>query len=111
MEMYADDYCNAIDSIDLYQRKMLKVGKVHNSFHFHKAKGNISNMLQAKTKSQFEMAQRNITHKYDPHIKAGKAVLLNFRLHKQCPSDIQIRSELKPDPRAYYVPNAPNIPT
>ena len=99
VEKDTDEYYAVIASINRCYRNMLKIGKAHDAFR--KAKENVTNMLHAKTKAEFVKAERNISYRYDRHIKAGNAVLENFKL----------RTELIPDPRKYQNHRRRKIPT
>ena len=83
------EYYDAIDAINLSYRKMLKIGKAREAFR--DAKFNVSNMLNAKSKSEFNTAKENIDKRYKRHVRSGKGVLRNFN----------VRSELLPNPKTY----------
>ena len=88
-EKGSDEYYTAIDAINSSYRKMLKIGKAQDAFRH--ANDNVSSMISAQSKSEFDTAKRNIDRRFDRHIKSGKGVLKNFNL----------RTELLPNPRRY----------
>ena len=85
----SEEYYDAIDAVNLSYRKMLKIGKAQDAFR--DAKVNVSSMLNAKSKGEFNQAKRNIDYRFDRHVQSGKGVLKNFN----------VRAELLPNPKSY----------